>query len=226
MRSANGGDRCQRENGVANRIHSLFTIPQVVSGTLSTPSQDRPRQNWILDTFGMPLPAHLGLTPNTEARMTSRPCFRPWLSLAVLLVFVAPSAASAQGIERPRIPLVTALGEIRSLREAYADASGNRHKAIPQPWRRHGGADAIVIQGDGSVLVGNDAIRKALAADAPTWPQMTITSDTVRVCAGHNRRDASDDAYRGRGVVCVLPPSGRSSDGCLANWKIGSYGGL
>jgi uncharacterized protein (TIGR02246 family) len=123
-------------------------------------------------------PAHLGLPPNTEASMTSARSFRSWLSLTVLLVLVAPSLASGQGIERPRVPIRTAIAEIRSLRAGYEAAYNKKDSATVADMYA---PDAIVIQGDGSVLVGKDAIRKSLATDAPTWPKMTITSDTVQV---------------------------------------------
>lgn len=110
--------------------------------------------------------------------MTSPSRFSSWLPLAMLLVFVEPSVASGQGIERPRVPLRTALVEIRTFRAAYADAFNKKDSTTVADMYA---PDAIVIQRDGSVLVGKDAIRKSLATDASTWPQMTITSDTVRV---------------------------------------------
>jgi uncharacterized protein (TIGR02246 family) len=110
--------------------------------------------------------------------VTSPSRFSSWLPLAALLVFVAPSGASGQGIERPRVPVRTALAEIRSLRAAYEAAYNKKDSATVAGMYA---PDAIVIQGDGTVLVGEDAIRKSLATDAPTWPQMTIKSDTVRV---------------------------------------------
>ena len=110
--------------------------------------------------------------------MTFPRCFRSWLSLTVLLVLVAPSVASGQGIERPRIPLRTALTEISSLRAAYEAAYNKKDSATVAGMYA---PDAIVIQGDGTVLVGGDAIRKSLATDAPTWSQTAIKSDTVRV---------------------------------------------
>jgi ketosteroid isomerase-like protein len=41
-------------------------------------------------------------------------------------------------------------------------------------------SDAIMIRADGSVLVGKEAIRKAISDEAPHWPEMTITSDSTR----------------------------------------------
>ncbi|MGH7497989.1 MAG: YybH family protein [Gemmatimonadales bacterium] len=162
--------------------------------------------------------AHLGLPPNTEASMTCPPCFRSWLFLAVSLVFVAPSIAGAQGIEKPRIPLMTALDEIRDLREAYADAF-NRKDTVTVVGMY--APDAIVIQADGSVLVGKDAIRKSMGAEAPTWPHMTINSDSVRV-VGHTAWDIgtthSQDAAGGEQVSHYLVVLRRG----LKYWKVNS----
>ena len=103
---------------------------------------------------------------------------RAWLPLMVSLPFLLPNVATGQGIERPRVPVRTALAEIRTFRAAYAEAFNKKDPAAVADMYA---PDAIVIQGDGSQLVGMDAIQKAFATDAPTWPQMTITSDTVRV---------------------------------------------
>jgi uncharacterized protein (TIGR02246 family) len=116
-----------------------------------------------------------------------RPPFslRSWLYLALLLISVAPSVASGQGIEQPRIPLTRAIDEIRVLREAYADAFNKKDSTTVVGMYS---PDAILINDDGSVLVGRDAIRKDMAAEAPNWPHMTINSDTVRV-VGHTAWD-------------------------------------
>ena len=75
-------------------------------------------------------------------------------------------------------PLRTALDELREFRENYADAYNNKDSATVAGMYA---PDAVVIQGNGTVLVGKDAIRTAIAANAPSWGQLTITSDTVRV---------------------------------------------
>jgi uncharacterized protein (TIGR02246 family) len=96
------------------------------------------------------------------------------------MVFLAlgSSLASGQGIERPRVPLRTALSEIKTFRASYADAYNKKDStAVASMYA----PDAIVIQGDGNVLFGKDAIQKTIATNAPTWPQLSIESDTVRV---------------------------------------------
>jgi uncharacterized protein (TIGR02246 family) len=150
--------------------------------------------------------------------MIAASCLRSWRSLAVSLVLMAPSVASGQGIEQPRIPLRTALDEIRGLREAYAEAFNKKEPAAVADMFA---PDATVIQSDGSVLVGKDAIRKGFAAAAPNWPQMTITSDTVRVF-GHTAWDIgttrSQPSGGGEQVSHYLVVLRRG----LKNWKINS----
>ena len=41
--------------------------------------------------------------------------------------------------------------------------------------------DAVLIRGDGSTLLGQDAIGKELADEAPSWKPITLKSDTMRV---------------------------------------------
>jgi uncharacterized protein (TIGR02246 family) len=145
-------------------------------------------------------------------------CFRSWLSLTVLLVFVAPSVASSQGIEKPRVPLRTALDEIRGLREDYAAAFNKKDAATVAGMFA---SDARFIQGDGSVLVGKDAIQKAFAVAAPKWPQMTISSDTVRV-VGNTAWDIgttrSQDSAGGEQISHYLVVLRRG----LKSWKVNS----
>ena len=78
--------------------------------------------------------------------MTLAHRFRAWLPLTVSLAFLLPSMAIGQGIERPRVPVRTALDELRVLREAYAEAFNKKETAtlvdIYAP-------DAILIRGDG-----------------------------------------------------------------------------
>lgn len=108
--------------------------------------------------------------------MTLAPRLHSWLTLAVSLALLVPTVASGQGIEQPRIPLRTALTEIRTLREAYAKAFNDKDAATVVGMYA---PDAILIGSDGTVLTGKEAIRKDL--EAGQWPKMTITSDTVRV---------------------------------------------
>ena len=54
--------------------------------------------------------------------MTLPNCFRSRVSLAVLVLCVAPPIAAGQGIERHATPLRTVRDELGEFREAYAAA--------------------------------------------------------------------------------------------------------
>lgn len=100
------------------------------------------------------------------------------LPLVALLAFTAAPAAHAQGIESPRVPVRTAIKEINTLRAEYADLYNKKDvRALTAMY----GSDAVVIRADGSTLLGQSAIGKSLADEAPTWERVTITSDTMRV---------------------------------------------
>jgi ketosteroid isomerase-like protein len=100
------------------------------------------------------------------------------LSLAVAFAFIATASAHAQGIEAPRVPLRTAIKELNTLRAEYADLYNKKDVAALVAMYA---ADAVVVRADGSTLIGQPAIGKALANDAPTWKPMVIASDTMRV---------------------------------------------
>ncbi|MGN6393829.1 MAG: YybH family protein [Gemmatimonadales bacterium] len=100
------------------------------------------------------------------------------LPVLAVIAFVATSAANAQGVEAPRVPVRTARQEINTLRAEYADLYNHKNVAALTAMYL---PDATVIQGDGSTLQGRDAIGKALAKDSPTWKPMNINSDTLRV---------------------------------------------
>jgi ketosteroid isomerase-like protein len=100
------------------------------------------------------------------------------LPLVALLAFTAAPSAHAQGIESPRVPVRTAIKEINTLRAEYADLYNKKNVAALTAMYS---SDAVVIRADGSTLLGRSAIGKSLAEEAPTWQQMTITSDTMRV---------------------------------------------
>ena len=100
------------------------------------------------------------------------------LPLVALLAFTAAPAAYAQGIESPRVPVRTAIKEINTLRAEYADLYNKKDvRALTAMYA----SDAVVIRADGSTLLGQSAIGKSLADEAPAWEPVTITSDTMRV---------------------------------------------
>jgi uncharacterized protein (TIGR02246 family) len=101
---------------------------------------------------------------------------RAWLPLVVSLAFLVPSVATGQGIEKPRVPLRTALNEINAFREEYAQAYNNKDAAALVVMYA---PDATLIGGDGTMLTGKEAIGKSL--ESGPWLKMSLTSDTVRV---------------------------------------------
>jgi uncharacterized protein (TIGR02246 family) len=102
---------------------------------------------------------------------------RAWLPLMVSLALF-PNMANGQGIEKPRVPLRTARDELRVFREAYAEAYNKKDTVTVAEMYT---ADAVVIQGNGNVVIGQAAIQKSIASNAPKWTHITITSDTLRV---------------------------------------------
>ena len=101
---------------------------------------------------------------------------RAWLYLMVALALLLPSVATGQGIERPRVPVRTALDELRVVREEYAEGFNKKDTATLVGMYA---PDATVIRGDGTMLTGKEAIQNSL--EAGPWSKMSITSDTVRV---------------------------------------------
>jgi ketosteroid isomerase-like protein len=110
--------------------------------------------------------------------MTASCHFRFGLPLATALAFVSTSLAAAQGVEQPRVPLRTAIAEINTLRSTYADLYNRKDAAALTAMYL---SNAVVIRGDGTTLLGQTAIGKALGEDAASWQQITLSSDTTRV---------------------------------------------
>jgi ketosteroid isomerase-like protein len=110
--------------------------------------------------------------------MTASRRFRARLFLLAALAPLAVSTATAQGVESPRVPVRTAIKEINTIRSEYADLYNKKDAAALTSMYL---ADAVLIRGDGSTLLGKAAIGKALGEDAPGWTQLTLSSDTMRV---------------------------------------------
>ena len=108
--------------------------------------------------------------------MTLARRFRAWLPFMVSLAFLLPNVANGQGIERPRVPVRTALDELRVLRQTYSEAFNKKDTATLVDMYA---PDATVIRGDGTMLTGREEIQKSL--EAGPWSKMSIASDTVRV---------------------------------------------
>src|SRR4051812_32011388 len=110
--------------------------------------------------------------------MTTSRRTRPSLPFLAALVLAATSPAAAQGIESPRVPLRTAIRELTARRTEYAVLYNKKDVAALTAMYL---PDAVVVRDDGSTLVGQAAIGKALAGDASGWQQISISSDTMRV---------------------------------------------
>ena len=104
---------------------------------------------------------------------------RAWLPLMLSLAFLLPGVVNGQGIEKPRVPVRTALDEIRVLRNVYAEAFNKNDTATMLATYA---PDAVVITGQGKVLTGKDAIQKDLETPWPgPRPKMSIKADTTAV---------------------------------------------
>lgn len=112
------------------------------------------------------------------------PAPRSWLPVLLAFALATPAVASAQ-IEEPRIPLRTAIDEINTFRATYSDDYNRKDvNALVAMYAPH----AVVIRGDGSVIMGPDAIRKGLTQEMGMLSKMTLTSDSLSVF-GHTAWD-------------------------------------
>ena len=115
------------------------------------------------------------------------------LPLALTLAVLTTAPAAGQGIEAPRVPVRTAIKEINTLRAEYAALYNRKDTgaltAMYLP-------DAVVIRGDGSMLLGQAAVGKAFAEEAANWKQITLSSDTMRVF-GNTAWDAGSMSIKG-----------------------------
>jgi uncharacterized protein (TIGR02246 family) len=135
----------------------------------------------------------LASPPQSRLPMTLPIRFHSKLSFAVMLLCVAPPIAAGQGIKRPATPLRTARDELREFREAYAAAYNKKDTVAVAGMYT---PNAVVIQGNGTVVMGKDAIQSATASNAPKWTQITITSDTLRV-VGNTAWDVGTSRIQG-----------------------------
>lgn len=103
--------------------------------------------------------------------------FRCAVPVVLALTVVSASAAVAQGIEEPRIPIRTALNEIHTFGATYTDAA-NAHQA--EAVAALYAEDAVLIEPDGTTLVGREAIQKAMAdSSAPT--EVSFEPDSAHI---------------------------------------------
>lgn len=98
--------------------------------------------------------------------------------LALAVGLSIPAIAAGQGIPEPHVPLSTTLGDIAKLRTAYVDAFNAKNSMAVSAMYT---ADAVVIDVDGSQVVGAKEIAKKNAYAAPNWPHAVIASHSVKV---------------------------------------------
>jgi uncharacterized protein (TIGR02246 family) len=99
--------------------------------------------------------------------------YLPYRFVLPVILTLAPSIVTGQAA-----PSRSAVGQIRRIENVYAEAFNRKDTtAVTSMYAR----DAIFIRGDGSVLVGQDTIRKMIAAEAPHWPKITIQAESTRV---------------------------------------------
>ena len=109
--------------------------------------------------------------------MPTRTRIRTSIPLVLALAFAAPAVVSAQ-IEEPRIPLQTKLSELTRFRTEYAENFNKKDApAVVAMYSK----DVIVINPDGSMTKGLDALRANMTAAATTWPHLVISSDSMAV---------------------------------------------
>ena len=112
--------------------------------------------------------------------------FRPSAAAALVLTLAAgaPSIARAQ---RPDsiIPLQTVISQVYRFRVEYAE---NYNKKDAAALAGMYDANAIVIDADGSTVVGIAAIKALLVKNAPTFPHLVIKSDSL-IAFGHTAVD-------------------------------------
>ena len=110
--------------------------------------------------------------------MTTSRHSRLGLLFAATLAFVSASSAAGQGVEQPRVPLRTAIAELNTLRSTYADLYNKKDAAALTAMYM---PDAVMVRDDGTTLLGQAAIGKAMSEEASGWKQITLSSDTTRV---------------------------------------------
>jgi ketosteroid isomerase-like protein len=96
-------------------------------------------------------------------------------ALLLMLASAAPSALSAQ-IPDSVVPLQTVISETNRFRTEYAEYYNN--KDVERLVGMYA-ADAILVNADGSMEVGQAAIKAYFTNGAPNFPHMVIKSDSL-----------------------------------------------
>jgi uncharacterized protein (TIGR02246 family) len=99
-------------------------------------------------------------------------------SLLTALALAGPAIGHAQGIDTLHVPLRTARMEINTFRAEYTDAINRQDAAAAANLFA---SDAVMIDANGMMHKGREAIQKSITADMPQWMNLRIQSDTVRI---------------------------------------------
>lgn len=97
-------------------------------------------------------------------------------AVAALLTLMGVAVPAAAQIPDSTIPLRTVQTEVNTVRTEYAEHYNKKDAAALAGMYAEG---AIVINVNGSVLVGQAAIRDAFTKQAPTWGHLVITPDSL-----------------------------------------------
>ncbi len=98
--------------------------------------------------------------------------------MALVAVLALPALAAAQGVRTPHAPIPTGPKDIAAMRGAYVNAFNTKDfRAIDAMYT----SDATMVLADGSHAEGMAAISAKNSADAMNWPQLTLTSESVKI---------------------------------------------
>lgn len=110
--------------------------------------------------------------------MTRHRWCRHAFHLALVAGLSMPAIASGQGIPAVHVPLSTTLGDLAKLRNGFVEAWNAKDvKTVNTMYT----SDAIVLDVDGTEVVGLKAIAKKNEDGAANWPHAVIASHFVKV---------------------------------------------
>lgn len=110
--------------------------------------------------------------------MTGRRSSMRGMTMALAVIFALPALAAAQGVKTPHAPIPTGPKDIAAMRGEYVNAFNAKDaKAISGMYT----PDATMVKADGSHAEGMAAISAQNAADEANWPQLSLTSESVKI---------------------------------------------
>jgi uncharacterized protein (TIGR02246 family) len=100
------------------------------------------------------------------------------MTMALAVTLALPAFAAAQGVKTPHAPIPTGPKDIAAMRMEYVNAfNAKDSKAISGMYT----PDATMVEADGSHAEGMEAISAKNGADAMNWPQLTLTSESLKI---------------------------------------------